>query len=133
MLNVAIYYLHFLFFIIKPRIWEVIVTSYPSPRLPDRVYTSGLELASPTPLCRVCEDALHLTRAALTDPALEIAVKADIKLACSFTGFLHKQVCAVRYPNFVRFSCRGDVSYWNCIRSTSLSITQSMNFATLSL
>jgi len=57
----------------------------------DVVFTSGLELASPSPLCEVCEDTLHLTRRTLTDPALEAAVRADVKLACSFTGLFHKK------------------------------------------
>jgi len=57
----------------------------------DAVLMSGLALASPSPLCDICEDTLHLTRRALTDPALEAATNADIKVACSFTGFLHKK------------------------------------------
>ena len=59
---------------------------------PDAVITTGLEVASVSPLCEACEDALHLTRKTLTDPALEAAVNADVKLACAFTGFLHKKV-----------------------------------------
>jgi len=57
----------------------------------DAVITTGLEVASVSPLCEACEDALHLTRKTLTDPALEAAVNADVKLACAFTGFLHKK------------------------------------------
>jgi len=55
------------------------------------VLTSGLELSSVSPLCDVCEDFLHLTRTAMTNPALETAVNADVKVACAFTGFFHKK------------------------------------------
>jgi len=53
-------------------------------------FVSGLEDASPGPMCLLCEDSLHFSREVLTDPELETMVNADIKFACSFTGLFHK-------------------------------------------
>lgn len=57
----------------------------------DVMFSSGLEHLSISPLCDVCEDSLHLTRRFFTDPALEAAISANLKLQCSVTGLFHKK------------------------------------------